>query len=334
MLSVRLLTVLVTLPLTAYGVSACFHHAREGRIAGFAFLVASASFLAHDMHSVSAELLFLLPCTGALVLLRDAASAGEPARNAWAGVLLGLGILLKYQAAFWLPALIVAAFLSNPRSACRRRVGPARARLRRPAAARLPRVRGAGRCSGLPLLEPRAQPDVCAPTPSPCPRPCCARHAISSRSSPSPRRCGWAGADRRREPAGRHLWRLASLLLCASFLSAMLGLRFYPHYFVPLYVPLALGAAPWLARQLQTPLGRGGRRARRVGRGRVPGLHGRERLALLRPRSRVRGDGPVLQPRGRPACGRTPASSAHRCSSGASRRRSTTTPIGPSRAAS
>lgn len=258
MLSVRLLTVLVTLPLTAYGVSACFRHAREGRIAGFAFLLASASFLAHDMHSVSAELLFLLPCTGALVLLRDAASAGEPARNAWAGVLLGLGILLKYQAAFWLPALIVAAFLSSPA----RRAVVASASLALgcavpPLLAYLvfAALGGAGgflywnlghnltyAANPIPLSEALLR---------------AARYLLPFLAVTAPLWLGWRRSAA--EPAGRHLSRLASLLLCASFLSAMLGLRFYPHYFVPLYVPLAIGAAPWLARQLQRPLRRGGR---------------------------------------------------------------------------
>jgi hypothetical protein len=55
------------------------------------------------------------------------------------------------------------------------------------------------------------------------------------------------------------LWRLASLVLGASLASALLGLRFYPHYFVPLYVPLALGAAPWVAEQLRPPIRRPGR---------------------------------------------------------------------------
>jgi hypothetical protein len=37
----------------------------------------------------------------------------------------------------------------------------------------------------------------------------------------------------------------------------MLGWRFFPHYFIQLYVPLALAAAPWLASVLVWP----GRRA-------------------------------------------------------------------------
>jgi hypothetical protein len=37
------------------------------------------------------------------------------------------------------------------------------------------------------------------------------------------------------------------------------GWRFFPHYFVPLYLPLALAAAPWTASAVTRPLGREGR---------------------------------------------------------------------------
>jgi hypothetical protein len=56
-----------------------------------------------------------------------------------------------------------------------------------------------------------------------------------------------------------HAPRLVSFVLLASIPPAFLGLRFYPHYFVPFYVPLSLGAAAWLATKLAAPLGRSGR---------------------------------------------------------------------------
>jgi hypothetical protein len=44
-----------------------------------------------------------------------------------------------------------------------------------------------------------------------------------------------------------------------SALAALLGLRLYPHYLIPLYLPLALGAAPWAAERVRHPLERAGR---------------------------------------------------------------------------
>lgn len=41
--------------------------------------------------------------------------------------------------------------------------------------------------------------------------------------------------------------RMVAGLMVGSLVAAFLGFRFFPHYFVQLYVPLAIGAAPWLA---------------------------------------------------------------------------------------
>jgi hypothetical protein len=45
----------------------------------------------------------------------------------------------------------------------------------------------------------------------------------------------------------------------ASLPPAFLGFRFFPHYFIQLYVPLVLVAAPWLDEVIQRPLSRAGR---------------------------------------------------------------------------
>ena len=71
MFAVHLLTVLATVPLIALGVSSFFGHDRRGVIAGVIYLVASAAYLAHDMHSVNCEILMLLPATWSVVVLRD-----------------------------------------------------------------------------------------------------------------------------------------------------------------------------------------------------------------------------------------------------------------------
>jgi hypothetical protein len=69
----------------------------------------------------------------------------------------------------------------------------------------------------------------------------------------------WWAAVRRGylvQPPYRRL--LVASLVAASLLPAFLGFRFYPHYFIQLYVPLALAAAPGLDSVVRRPLsGRG-----------------------------------------------------------------------------
>jgi 4-amino-4-deoxy-L-arabinose transferase-like glycosyltransferase len=258
MLAVRLLTVLVCVPLTAFGLSAFFAHDRRGRAAGFAYLVAGAAFLAHDMHAVHAELLMLLPGVWALVALPDERGALHPGRAALAGTLLGTACLLKYQAALWLPALVLAILLASPR----------RARTLAAAAA----LAGG---FALPLalcylyFTRRGSADAflywnfaynLAYTANPIPASealvRAARYLLPFLAVTAPLWWGWRRAAVWRD----HRSRLVSLVLLASIPAVFLGLRFYPHYFVQLYAPLALAAAPWLARLLEPPVGRGGRR--------------------------------------------------------------------------
>jgi hypothetical protein len=52
--------------------------------------------------------------------------------------------------------------------------------------------------------------------------------------------------------------RLIVALVVASLAAITAGLRFFPHYFIQLYVPMALGAAPWLASVVRYPLRRSG----------------------------------------------------------------------------
>jgi 4-amino-4-deoxy-L-arabinose transferase-like glycosyltransferase len=258
MLAVRLVTVLATVPLTAYALSAFFSHDRRGRVAAFGYLVASAAFLAHDMHAVHAELLMLLPGAWALVALRDAERAQSPGHAALSGVLLGLATLLKYQAAFWLPALGLAILLAG---AARLRTLVAALALvlgfaAPPAlACLLFALRGPGDAfwywnvshnlayASNPILPAEALLRA-------------ARHLLPFLAVTAPLWWGWYRSSR---GAGSHASRLVSFVLLASIPPVFLGLRFYPHYAIQLYAPLALGAAPWLARQLETPLGAAGR---------------------------------------------------------------------------
>jgi hypothetical protein len=71
----------------------------------------------------------------------------------------------------------------------------------------------------------------------------------------------WWASWRSRELLGSayRKWLVLTLLACSTP-AAVVGFRFFPHYFVQLYLPLALAAAPWAASAL-APLTRGGRLA-------------------------------------------------------------------------
>jgi hypothetical protein len=70
----------------------------------------------------------------------------------------------------------------------------------------------------------------------------------------------WFGVVRsfRLETSG--YWRLLiDGLFVTSLAACVVGFRFFPHYFVQLYVPLAIGSAPWLGEVLTRPLSRQGK---------------------------------------------------------------------------
>ena len=60
-----------------------------------------------------------------------------------------------------------------------------------------------------------------------------------------------------RRPGDVYRDALVTSLLVLSLVAAILGLRFYPHYLIPAYWPLALAAAP-AATALLFPMSRGG----------------------------------------------------------------------------
>lgn len=116
MLAVHLLTVLVTVPLTALGVSSFFAHDRRGVMAGLIFLVFGSAFLAHDMHAANCEILMLLPATWAVAAVRDEERGRRARWMFWAGGLLGMAMLFKQQALAWAPALVLSAILASRRA--------------------------------------------------------------------------------------------------------------------------------------------------------------------------------------------------------------------------
>jgi hypothetical protein len=64
----------------------------------------------------------------------------------------------------------------------------------------------------------------------------------------------WWAAWRSRRALGTYAAALVAALLALSVVAALPGLRLYPHYLIPLYFPLALGAAPWAAEHVRRPL--------------------------------------------------------------------------------
>jgi 4-amino-4-deoxy-L-arabinose transferase-like glycosyltransferase len=253
--AVRVFTALVTMPFTALAVSAFYRHDRRGIVGAALFLLYSASYTASDMLAVNCEPVMMLPLAWALVALRDSDRAVRPEQTFLAGLLIGVGALVKYQAALWVPAVACAVgFAAWERGVSMRRplvalalgVGlPVTATvmffgvtgglggfvywnvvhnieyLQNPTSTSEALGRGLGRV--LPFLA------VTAPL--------------------------WYGWFRSSAQAPSRYWDVfVAGLIGASAAAACLGLRFFPHYFVQLYVPLALAAAPWAAAALASPM--------------------------------------------------------------------------------
>jgi hypothetical protein len=257
MLAVHLFTMLFTVPLTAFAASAFYDHSRKGVIAGILFLIYSASFLAHDMHASHTEILMILPGTWALVLVRNEQDSQQLLRIAGASFLLGLGMLLKQPIGIWFLAILIS---------CGKRTLKQRMSIFLPVSmlsfaaplfitfllfflhggaeeflywtilnnlgysANPILLREAlGRAAGslLPFLIVTS------------PLLWCSYRSLSLETS----------AYRR---------TLICLLLLLSLGACVVGFRFYPHYFILLYVPLSLGAAPYAELLLRRPLSRSG----------------------------------------------------------------------------
>ncbi len=256
MFAVHLLTDVVTVPVIALAVSSFFRHDRRGVFAGLVFLVASASYLAHDMDAANCELLLLLPASWGLALLRDEDRAWQARWLFPAGVLLGLSALFKQQGLAWLPAFGVAAIVA------------ARSKRRSWVAAVAVLLAGAI----VPLLATWAV------------------FAVRGESkqllywtliynftyAEQPMEIGeivlrfakyflpfiaatlglWLWLPRARERLSRYHRFLVGGVLLASFPIAFIGFRMYPHYFVPFYVPLALATGPLFSEMFRRPWGR------------------------------------------------------------------------------
>jgi len=257
LLAVRLFTALVLVPLTALGVSAFHGHGRRGFVAGVLFLVYGASFLGHDMLAVHVEWIALLPTVWALVLVREEAAARRPRRAGAAGVLIGLATLARTPAALTLLA-VAAAGLAPGRG---RRGAFSWASLAAgfvlPLAATYGLFAAAGGAQGLAFWTLEHNLGY-AENPLPLGE---AADRLASYLLPFLLTTGWLWWAWLRSHsqelfASRYTTRLVAWLVVCALLPAFLGLRFFPHYFIPIYLPLALGAAPAAEVLLARPLGR------------------------------------------------------------------------------
>jgi hypothetical protein len=263
MLGVRLLSALVVLPLTAFAASAFYRHDRRGVAAGLLYLVYGAAFLAHDMHSVSPELLMLLPLGWAAVLLKDEKDARDPRRLFEGGALVGVSVLVRQPAGSWLGAFAVAAAVASARDRLPVRLGRLLALF---AGFALPPAlawalfasRGAGdefvfwtvTHNLLYARNPIAAGEAAERL---------ASYLLPFLVTTAP--LWWASWRSRALLEARHLRVLTTAVLAFSLPAVFVGFRFFPHYFVGLYLPLALAAAAWTATAVRRPVGRAGRAA-------------------------------------------------------------------------
>lgn len=262
MLSVHLLTTLLTVPLTALAASAFYGHDRRGSVAGVVFLIYSASFFAHDMLAANAEIFMMLPGSWALVLIKTEEKARSLLFVAAAGILIGLAFLLKYQIIFWLPAIAIATTFVCIKKSDYVRI-PVLA-LSWIAGILFPllityflfHLRGGSGAliywtftknisySANPILFSEAIGRA-------------ASYLLPFLVVTAFLWYGWIRSIKLYDSWYQKL--LLSLLVIFTFPSALLGFRFFPHYFIQFYVPLSLAAAPFLSNLLLLPLTRIGK---------------------------------------------------------------------------
>jgi hypothetical protein len=198
----------------------------------------------------------MLPGAYALVLIRNEEKAISVRRAGLAGLLIGTAFLFKYQILFWLPAVgIAAAFVS----------------IRRRQFFKLPILGiawGAGVMSPLLItyflfyLHHGSEALIYWTIHnnfSYSANPILFSEAIGRAASyflpflivTSPLWYGWFRSFRLNDSL--YLTVLLSSVILFTFPAALLGFRFYPHYFIQFYLPLSLAAAPYLANLLQVP---------------------------------------------------------------------------------
>ena len=261
--AVRLVTTIVTVPLTAYAVSSSFAHSRRGAVAALVLIVYGAAFIGHDVLSVNTELLMLLPAAWAVACSRDEARALSPWWALAAGALVAASALFRPQGILFGPPLAIACAWAAWRA---RRVVAGVVALTAMAAGAAVVLGGTWA-----LFASLGAADdlvywVFTNNLAYAANPIAVREAGERALSyfvpylvvTAPLwYAAWLAC--RRAPSSHHAVLGASLILCA-LPAALVGFRFYPHYFVQLYLPLAFASAPEIERWCVRPLSAAGRR--------------------------------------------------------------------------
>ena len=256
---VRLFTTLVTTPLTAFAVSAFYGHDRRGLAGALLFLLYSASYTASDMLAVNCEPVMMLPLAWSLVFVRDDDRAVRPERVFASALLVSVAALVKYQAGLWAVPIVFALWQAarERRAGLRLLAGAAALGLLLPVLATFTVFALAGGLDGFLYWNVTHNFEYLQ-------NPITTAEALSrglARVLPflAVTSVLWYGWFRSALSAGSAYWaRLVAGLIGASAAAACLGLRFFPHYFIQLYVPLAIAAAPWAATWVAWPLPRRG----------------------------------------------------------------------------
>jgi hypothetical protein len=274
LVAVHAFTALAAVPVTALGVSAFLGFGAVGLVGGLTYLLYSVAFIGHDMLATNAEIPMMAVGVWALVALRDERSATRPGRTFTAGLIVGTAVLFKYQIATWIGGL-GGALVWQAWRRTRPRGGESASgsrRLGRP---------GTAAASSASLLAGFALPLV-------------ATWLVFARLGLHDDLIHWtlavnltyaANPISAREALERALaffvpfllvtvplwwgaWRTIQVraapwpsLLLASVLAwtlpaAALGFRFFPHYFIQFYAPLAMAASPWILDLLERPSSR------------------------------------------------------------------------------
>ena len=250
MFSVHLLTALVTVPATAWGVYAFFDRRSTGIYAALIFLFYSASFLAHDMLAANAEILMILPGIWALTLVNTWEKGMQVKRIAASSFLIGVGVLCKHQIVFWLPAVATAISIE-----CLRRKLYAKwfafgftavFSFLLPLTAAYAVFRYFGGAEAFFHWTVTNNISYAA-------NPISLREAIGRAVSTlvpfvlvtSPLWFYGYRSSRLQESGYRSV--LVLCLILFSVPAVFIGFRFFPHYFIQFYVPLSLAAAPYVS---------------------------------------------------------------------------------------
>ena len=255
---VRLLTVLACIPLTALAGVVFFRGERSGITAGALYLLTGASFILDEGLSVNTEVLMLLPAAWAFVAMRRIPARRNGAAFA-AGLLLGIASLFKITALFWMPAVPLFAWKVAPPAA------------RWPASARATAAAAVGLAIPLTAVVALLASENAAASAFDW----TVVRNLTYISAPigfeeALRRAflgvgGWAactlplwwaawsrGGVGEDAPAN---W-LARLLVLLAVPAALLGLRFFAHYYLQVLFPLCLAAGPVAARWISWPVQR------------------------------------------------------------------------------